>query len=387
MFDSKGEEILREARSRVREVVRKFDSLPAGESFTETNVREKLITSAVRWNYSDARSRVARRESILPIFLLLLLAGWISLIALLPVSRAIPGVVIYMGGMSGATGLLIKFSGRFWRLRFLTGIFRFLVGAALVAVSATVYSVQLYAIHPKPIWVSLGSFSGGIAATLLWLLCLFTVNNIASYLKREDAGLKRYDAALVNWVEATFLVYHLRAEIQRFDTLNECLFRVELTARNVESAGHLARVPGLLEPHRKAVIRDEAQRMAEVFRNHKSALAKVSRFEDVDAIPESMLAGVKALAIGDTCALLENAPDRITRSDRLRRFAVWILPPVMLISAGLLLPLIPAVASQGVAVGSLRWSLIIAGVLSVVAAQKDVAARVNDTLGKAMTWK
>ena len=381
------EERIREARKRLRNAVEDFDSLPAGEGVAEFKIREKFIISAVRFHYCNFRSIVILKASVIPLILLFTATGWIYLIALLPVWRGILGALIFSAAMVCTTLLFASISQRTWRLTFISDLIRLTAGTALVAGAVAVYSMQRGAINPELVWVLLGALSGGFAAASLSILCLSVISGVASYVMQEAVGVKRYDAALVKWVEAAFLIHSSKDRIQRFDTLKKCLFGIEKAARRIETIGYPAKVSGLLESHQKAVMRDEAQRMAEAFRAHKSALVKASRPEDVDVILESMLAGVKALATGDTRALLENAPDRISRSDRLRRFAVWILPPITLISAGLLLPMIPAVASQGAAVGSLRWSLIIAGVLSIVAAQKDVAARINDTLGKAMTWK
>ncbi|WP_369247191.1 hypothetical protein [Streptomyces sp. R41] len=387
MFEDERRESLKAARKMLREVVVKFDSLPGGEDFSELKIRERFIASAVRWCYFDLRSSVISSALYLPALGLFLLTGWGYLFTVFSIGRALLGVLLFTVAAILLVLLIAEFSDRVWRLAFQTGLFRFAAGAALVTVSVTVYFMQRSVTDQRLVWVLLGSFSGGLAVAPLGLLSIFAVVTAAAYVTQEVVGVKRYDAALVKWVEAACLVHESRDRIQRFDTLRNCLVGIEKAARKVEVIGYPSKVSGLLESHQKALIRDESRRMAEAFRLHKSALAKVSRPEDVDAILESMMAGVKALAVGDTAALLENAPAQVSRSDRLRRFAIWILPPSMLISAGLLLPMIPAVASQGAAVESLRWSLIIAGVLSLAAAQKDVAARVNDTLGKTMSWK
>ncbi|MQY39818.1 hypothetical protein SRB17_78460 [Streptomyces sp. RB17] len=58
----------------------------------------------------------------------------------------------------------------------------------------------------------------------------------------------------------------------------------------------------------------------------------------------------------------------------------------MLITCSVLLPLIPPVAQQAALASSLRWTLMVAGVLTFVAGS-DMASRVGGSLDKALPWR
>ncbi|MER5951380.1 hypothetical protein ABT127_35640 [Streptomyces sp. NPDC001904] len=367
--------------------MKQFDSLPPGEGFAEFGVRDKFITATVRFIYFDTRSTIVYRAMAIPLLSTFLLGGVVYLLVELPVGLGIFASLVFI---ITTIFTLVKIAGAAEsnsRFSFYSTLMRFIVGSALIEVSLAVYFTQRMTHDSNLVWVLLASLSGGLVAATIWALAIAVASTFTMYVMKEEDGVKRFDGVLLRWVDAASKIQRHRHRLHRSDALKECLIAIEQVARRVDGVSYPSRLSGFLEPHQKMLMRDEAQRMSEVFRNHKTALVKASKPEDIDAILESMMAGVKALAIGDISALLENAPDHVSRSDRMRRFAVWILPPVTLICAGLLLPMIPAVASQGAAAGSLRWSLIVAGVLSVVAAQKDVAARINDTLGKAMSWK
>ncbi|MFH9893428.1 hypothetical protein ACH4OQ_24510 [Streptomyces luteogriseus] len=230
-------------------------------------------------------------------------------------------------------------------------------------------------------------FSVGILTSVAWIWLTLALASMASLLQRGASRVRRYDAALTRWVQVTEQVWTNRCKMHNPSVARKCIIGVEKVARSVEGACAPSSLLGFFGQHQKREVADEAVRISEAFRAHKAAILKADQDGDVTRLVESMLLGIEALSSGDREVLLENAPEEITRSDRLRRFLVWVIPPVTLIGAGLLLPLIPAVAANGAAVESLRWSLIVAGVLALIAAQKDVAARINETFGKAMSWK
>ena len=133
-------------------------------------------------------------------------------------------------------------------------------------------------------------------------------------------------------------------------------------------------------------LRQDGLRVAAVFRSHQIPMATVRRPEEVDRVLSSLVAAAEALAQGDRAALLANAPESVQPPNFWRRLALRVWPAAVLVISGTLLPLIPAIASQPPIAASLRWTLVVAGVLALVASQ-DVAGQVGASLDKAMPWK
>lgn len=158
----------------------------------------------------------------------------------------------------------------------------------------------------------------------------------------------------------------------------------------MESAAHMAErdlaVPYRLPRSLRGTLRQEALRIASVYRAHMMPLALVRTPADGDRLVASLLAAADALIDGDRAALLENAPEKVTKRRIVRAVLVRAWPPVVLIACGIGLPLIPSVAAQGALASSLRWTLVVAGVLTFVAGS-DTASRVSGPLDKALPWK
>ncbi|MBK3570014.1 hypothetical protein [Streptomyces sp. MBT62] len=130
-------------------------------------------------------------------------------------------------------------------------------------------------------------------------------------------------------------------------------------------------------------LRQDALRIAAVYRAHQQPLLLVRGPQDAEPLVASLLAAADALAAGDRAALLANAPDHVVERNLIRRFLssrAWHGAVLML--CGALLPLIPALTHQPT-VSSLRWTLIVAGALTWVAGN-DMADRVGGSLEKAL---
>ncbi|MFC1420895.1 hypothetical protein [Streptacidiphilus cavernicola] len=145
-------------------------------------------------------------------------------------------------------------------------------------------------------------------------------------------------------------------------------------------------LPGRVSRSVRRELRPDALRVAAVIRAHQVPLATAARPSDADLIVASLVAAMEALASGDRSALLVNAPAQVNVPSTLRRLFLRVWPVAVLIGTGLLLPLIPAIAAQPPIAGSLRWTLVVAGVLALVAGQ-DVAGQVNASLQRALPWR
>ncbi|MFI2757416.1 hypothetical protein ACH5A3_00855 [Streptomyces echinatus] len=134
-------------------------------------------------------------------------------------------------------------------------------------------------------------------------------------------------------------------------------------------------------------LREEAFRIAGVFRAHKGQILRARKEADIEEVIESLRRGVLAMLDGDRERLLANAPERITGADPLMAWLRRAVSGGILICAGLLLPLVPIFANHAAAAQSLRWTLLVAGVAMLISASPEVNTRVNDAFGKAIAGK
>jgi hypothetical protein len=147
----------------------------------------------------------------------------------------------------------------------------------------------------------------------------------------------------------------------------------------------------LTMPHRgprsvRRELRRDALRVAAVYRSHRLPLTTAAGPQDADRIVASLVAAIEALATANRTALLANAPENVPERNLIRRILARAWPASLFVASGALLPLIPPIAHQPSIASSLRWSLIVAGVLTFVAGQ-DTVSRIGTPLDKALPWK
>ncbi|MFF4509449.1 hypothetical protein [Streptomyces sp. NPDC001401] len=379
--------LLRGARAEVEEVVRAYDRLPDLGNGKQVEIRKRVLFAAIRRTYPGyVFSEITKMVSF-AFIVVEMMAIAILLTRFSPFGFRALSAGSFVFGFLLNLALVSRFIQGRWRLYLPSHLLLLASVESVFFTAILVAALQGADGDSAAFSACIGYFAMGVLALAIWILLLFGLVAVASSFRKKAPRLTRYDDALVGWVRLTARVWRDRYKLQNVDVAREHITSIESVARSVESSGAPGELMKFLDPRRRQGLRDDAFRMAEVFRAHKGALLKVGCAEDVRRAVESMMFGIEALAVGDRAALLENAPTEVARTDRLRRFFIWSLPPVTLIGAGMILPMIPAVASQEAASESLRWSLIVAGVLSLVAAQKDVAARINDTLGKAISWK
>ncbi|MEW1569244.1 hypothetical protein AB0454_40580 [Streptomyces sp. NPDC093509] len=159
---------------------------------------------------------------------------------------------------------------------------------------------------------------------------------------------------------------------------------LEIVAIQVERDASLSRRTGIAEGSAHMELREEALRIAAVVRSHKRALAEAHSPRHVDAVVASLVDGLRAFCAGDRTALLANAPDQVPpRVIRFTRAALRVAPAAVLISAGILLPLVPAVAHSELA-SNLRWYLIVIGAIMFVTTREDLAAKISEAVAKVL---
>ncbi|MFE6397518.1 hypothetical protein [Streptomyces alboflavus] len=137
----------------------------------------------------------------------------------------------------------------------------------------------------------------------------------------------------------------------------------------------------------RAELRTGALRVAESVRQHKRTIATASSEDDMASVVRSLTAGAEALAKKDRAALLDGAPELSAGVDRIRLFVRGAIPAFGLIALAFVLPLIPGVAAHPDVASTLRWTLLVLGVTTLVTSSPELAGRVTDVFGKAMPFK
>ncbi|MEU0414499.1 hypothetical protein ABZ307_42955 [Streptomyces griseorubiginosus] len=180
---------------------------------------------------------------------------------------------------------------------------------------------------------------------------------------------------------------HIRREHHRWhDDSRVTSWRasLEVVAIQVERDASLSRRTGMAEGSAHVELREEARRIAAVIRSHKRALAQAHSRHDVDAVVASLVYGLRAFCAGDRTALLANAPDQVApRVSRFTRAALRLAPATVLIAAGILLPLVPAIAHSELA-SSLRWYLIVMGAIMFITTREDLATKISEAVAKVL---
>ncbi|GGN51632.1 hypothetical protein GCM10012285_41930 [Streptomyces kronopolitis] len=101
----------------------------------------------------------------------------------------------------------------------------------------------------------------------------------------------------------------------------------------------------------------------------------------------SLIHGVEAIAKYDREALLANAPELPTAAGRVQALVRRLVPGIVLIGLGIVLPLLPILAGHAARADAVRWTLLVLGATSLLSASPEVSGRVSDVLGKALPFR
>ncbi|MFJ4517454.1 hypothetical protein [Streptomyces sp. NPDC088816] len=217
----------------------------------------------------------------------------------------------------------------------------------------------------------------------LLTLCAFSALEVACQTYRINRRCWPYDGLTLFTVRAVARIAEGRERWWSEPMVRRSCRELEGIAMRAEVA--LARSGSLLRRSPLAYeMKDEALRVAEVFRAHQRHLATGRSAEDVDRIVDSLVCAVEALLAGDRAALLANAPERAPRVTLLRRVWSRIWPAASLVAAGVVLPMLPQVSGSPGA-ESLRIILIVSGLWKLVSTED--AGQVSGLLEKVLPWK
>ncbi|MET8579356.1 hypothetical protein ABZX39_00535 [Streptomyces collinus] len=219
---------------------------------------------------------------------------------------------------------------------------------------------------------------------VLLMIQFFSTLEVFWQARRFDERCRPYDGLALAVVSSTERIAKNR---DRFGSAREvrawCLELEAIAARAENVLALRSNTPARSRSLRRE-LKDEAARIAEVFRNCERPLVMAYKATDIDAVVDSLLVTLEALLVGDRSALLARAPEEVPTRTLLRRAWARLWPPVVLIAAGIVLPLVPPVDGSPAEL-SLKVSLIALGVLKLVAPQ--VSDQVGGLLDKALSGK
>ncbi|GGX89891.1 hypothetical protein [Streptomyces anandii] len=210
---------------------------------------------------------------------------------------------------------------------------------------------------------------------LVWVSVCFT---LTKWMVRPV--LRPYDLLLLGLVDVCEVTHAHRGTWFQERSRRAVERALEKAARKAETA-----LPARPFPGGRGPARADTLRLAAVVRQHRTPIARAGGPASFDVVTKSLWAGVLALIDDDWETLTAAAPP-VTALSRLRRTAAAVWPPVVLLTAAVALPLIPAVAQAPDVAGGVRVTLIITAVLSLVLPRDSSAkASILDAVGKALS--
>ncbi|WUD75084.1 hypothetical protein OG937_27010 [Streptomyces sp. NBC_00510] len=134
-------------------------------------------------------------------------------------------------------------------------------------------------------------------------------------------------------------------------------------------------------------LRGEAKRAGLIYRSLIPLIVEARDAEAIDRVRNNLVHGIELMADDDMAAILSTAPVWEPSSPQLKAWFRRVVPGFVLISFGVIVPMLPVFAQHGQGAQSLRWGLILAGAAVVASASPDVSARVNEAVGRAFNAK
>ncbi|MFD7872942.1 hypothetical protein ACFV5G_02235 [Streptomyces sp. NPDC059766] len=196
-----------------------------------------------------------------------------------------------------------------------------------------------------------------------------------------------YDAVTLRTLRLAVGMHEARESWPKSKTVRQWVIELEDIAALVTLDFTLPGRVSRADWHTWKQFRDEATRIAGVFRAHKIQVLRAQTAEDIDEVVESLKFGVLAMLEGDRSRLLANAPEQVAERDPFMALLRRAMSGGVIILASILLPLLPVIAEHSAAAQSLRWTLLVAGIAMVISSSPEVNSRVNDAFGKAIAGK
>jgi hypothetical protein len=232
--------------------------------------------------------------------------------------------------------------------------------------------------------------ASGVWSVALWILLygLFIVWVASLLLKEwEVRPLRPGDTLALEIVTTMHQVHTSRRRWDAAAASRACcksLDQVALTARQeLAMAERTSWRSWLL----RRELRDEAQRIAEVFRRHKRRIVLAGSAQDYDAVLASLLVGLQAVLEGDRQALLANAPAALALRTRLWVWFKRASLGFVLLAVGGVLRFVPLPHSVHVAAANGSLVTMGLGLAILFSANDTVYSRVGEALTRSLVTK
>lgn len=246
-----------------------------------------------------------------------------------------------------------------------------------------------FAIHVGTEIDRAGSVSNGLLYFAIWLDILLLISSSTIWLdscirKRshaQDETSGPYDFAIFVWSQTVRKLVSAAPEWPTRQQMVDIYRHMSSLSYVVERE---LQIPWLRDSNyaRLTQVNIEASRVSLCIRQNRDFALQCGTGEEFSRVIDSLSDGLAALTIGSREQLLANAPE-VTRRSLLKEFAKRAYPGLVLLSAGLLLPLIPQMAEQGEMAANARIALVVMGVLALASTPADAAQKVNEIIAKA----
>ncbi|MEU6274705.1 hypothetical protein ABZ871_20175 [Streptomyces populi] len=289
-----------------------------------------------------------------------------------------------IGALSGvcSTGLTIlvssRLNGRYRRSRLL----RIYLQASFLLYFFSVLAHSAL----KQSWT--GVTAAAAAFPMALFIAVFTYSIFVAVLVRRRLGTTGniYGRAARSTLETAAYIARNKTRWDSSRVSRKAVAAIEDLARAYQDTLALRSRIGLWHADVFSQTATEALRIAHLVRGHKKLIVCASAETDFQRVAESLTGGLTALLENDRATLLANAPEA-TRKENLKILIKHLMPVVLFTSAAIVLPMIPPISNQEKIAESVRLTLIVAAVLSLVAPRNDSSARILDIVGKAMPSK
>ncbi|MEU4172797.1 hypothetical protein AB0F46_38655 [Streptomyces sp. NPDC026665] len=375
-------------RDLVRSDLTSFDVLDIQDDVRREQMRRKVMLASIRYRYASDLPEFIGNRIVGKIWRIPLILGLGVLLALRWGDEWFGAQVLLY--VLGVTALVAAFFLLYVGLQRVYEQGR--VGASFTLLATTtlgISSLVATAIRPSIISVRplAWSFVAGWDAACVMLLSMQATLTVAAVIGRRAMNERCFplDNLALTTLAVAAMIHNDRNRWRSASVTRKWCLEIESIAIHAESALTRSKASPMQSRRLRRDLQEEAWRIGAAYRRHQQTLVVASSEVDVSRVIESLACGMEALLDGDRQALLENAPDAVTRSSLLAQAFNRVKSGLLIIAAGVALPYVPGV--MGDTGSSLRVLLLTLGVLQLVTVQADVVSRIGGALDKSLPWK
>ncbi len=229
-------------------------------------------------------------------------------------------------------------------------------------------------------------FAVGGAAYLFICIALAMITTLGSnFLSRYKPPLAHpHDWLLLDLVNISAQAQKMRLKWSRPGSAHALLETIERAVRRAESFPYYVGPLFFSDKETRDKVASDGLALAALIRDHQRVIIRASGPNSYDRVIQSMCSGIAALADDDWESFVKHAPP-VSGVSRFRSAVQRCFPPLLLLAAAFLIPLIPQVASSPAVSGSVRVTLMVTSALALILPRESSArAPILDALSKAV---